>query len=58
MNTRGHDIQRTRGWVNEICTLQEIANEARDRVVNGRMEYMEKHMENLPTVLHEFYKIA
>lgn len=38
MNTRGHDIQRTRAGANEICTLQEIANEARDRVVNERMD--------------------
>lgn len=36
--TRGHDAQGTRVGVNEISTLQDITNEARDRTVNERIE--------------------
>ena len=37
----------------ETITLQEITNEARERIMQDRMELMEKQMETLTTILHE-----
>ena len=37
----------------ETITLREIVNEARERIMQDRMEQMEKQMETLTTILHE-----
>ncbi|KAK9180622.1 hypothetical protein WN944_023755 [Citrus x changshan-huyou] len=37
----------------ETITLREIANEARERMMQERMERMEKQMETLTAILHE-----
>lgn len=37
----------------ETITLREIANEARERVIQDRMERMEKQIETLTAILHE-----
>ena len=37
----------------ETITLREIANEARERMIQERMEQMEKQMETLTAILHE-----
>ena len=37
----------------ETITLREIANEARERMMQDRMEQMEKQMETLTAILHE-----
>ncbi|KAH9686870.1 hypothetical protein KPL70_014547 [Citrus sinensis] len=37
----------------EMITLREIANEARERMMQERMEWMEKKIETLTTILHE-----
>ena len=37
----------------ETITLREIANEARERVMQDRLEWMEKQMETLATILYE-----
>ena len=37
----------------ETITLREIANEARERMMQDRMELMEKQMETLTAILHE-----
>ena len=37
----------------EMITLQEITNEARERMIQERMERMEKQMETLTAILHK-----
>ena len=37
----------------ETITLRKIANEARERVMQDRMEWMEKQMATLTAILHE-----
>ena len=53
MNTSRKDALRNDNETGETITLREIANEARERVMQDRMERMEKQMETLTTILHE-----
>lgn len=39
--------------LNESVTLREIDNEAQEKAMYERMEWMEKKMETLTTILHE-----
>lgn len=47
------DAIRGDNETSETITLREIANEARERMMQERMEQMEKQIETLTTILHE-----
>ena len=53
MDLPGKDTSREDTESGETITLREIANEARERVMQDRLERMEKQMETLATILNE-----
>ena len=53
MDLPGKGTSREDTESGETITLREIANEARERVMQDRLERMEKQMETLATILNE-----
>ena len=53
MDTSKKDALGGDNETGETITLREIANEAREIVMQDRMERMEKQMETLMAILHE-----
>ncbi|KAH9779809.1 hypothetical protein KPL71_007847 [Citrus sinensis] len=53
MDVTRKDALREDNEAGETITLREIANEARERVMQDRLERMERQMETLTTVLYE-----
>ena len=53
MDVPRNDALREDNEAGETITLREITNEARERVMQDRLERMEKQMETLATILYE-----
>ena len=53
MDVSRKDVLREDNETVETITLREIANEARERMMQDRLEQMEKQMETLATILYE-----